>query len=162
MKSKPSRKRLIKRFWSRVIKKGADYCWIYTGRLDKDGYGTFFSSLPELNTRSHRFSKSLKLGRRLTDEELVLHTCDNPACVNPAHLYIGTEIQNRSDCVTKKRHAVGEKCHKSKLTDKKVAKIRRLWKTGNYNLCQLGRLFRVHDTTIGNLGKGRTWRHVPC
>ena len=89
----------IKRFWSKVQK--TDSCWLWIGGKDKDGYGLF--QLNGKQWRSHRFSKLISDG---LDNSLpvVMHTCDNPSCVNPAHLVNGTIQDNNLDKYLKGRH----------------------------------------------------------
>ena len=85
-------------FWKKVDKSSVNNCWIWTGLKDNDGYGWF-----RLNgmKRTHRLSVELD-GRDPTGM-YVLHTCDNPSCVNPEHLYVGTQKENVRDMIIRGR-----------------------------------------------------------
>ena len=81
-----------KRFWSKVRK--TSKCWIWEGHKDKNGYGRI--GLDKKYIRVHRFSYELKNGH-IPKGLWVLHQCDNPPCVNPSHLKVGTHQENQSD-----------------------------------------------------------------
>tara|TARA_R110000868_G_scaffold292821_1_gene553342 strand:+ start:502 stop:765 length:264 start_codon:yes stop_codon:yes gene_type:complete len=85
----------------------------------------------------------------------VLHHCDNPACINPEHLFLGTQADNMRDKRIKGRaHSLkGEMCGRAKLNAKEVAEIR----ASSDGPCALGRLFGVHHTTITNIRRGISW-----
>lgn len=99
---------LKNRFWSKVTK--SDKCWIWAGYTNRDGYGRFrkFDTL----VSAHRMSWELTNGE-IPATKHVLHRCDNPACVNPSHLFLGTHSDNMQDMYEKKRHGNGKSnnCH---------------------------------------------------
>jgi hypothetical protein len=107
------------RFWMKVDKDGPipshvphlGKCWIFTGTLRPDGYGTFSIRRPDdsgwMNAPAHRVSWILRFGEPPPDKPLVLHGCDNPACVR--HLWVGTYADNSLDMVLKGRAATGER-----------------------------------------------------
>jgi hypothetical protein len=91
------------RLWNKCVrrKRGRFVCWEFMGATDKDGYGKFTITAPagqvpkQKHIRSHQASWALKTGRLPRDGEVVMHSCDNPPCCNPAHLKIGDETTNR-------------------------------------------------------------------
>lgn len=94
---KPTEKQ-IERFNSRFVK--TDTCWIWTWKKDKDGYGQFHAR--PFTQRAHRFSYIVFKGP-IPDGHFVCHSCDNPSCVNPEHLWIGTVLDNNRDALNKGR-----------------------------------------------------------
>src|ERR1035437_9317920 len=96
-------------------------CWIWTGHLRIDGYGMFV--LDRKPTRAHRASWELHVGP-IPDKALVIHRCDVPACVNPAHLRLGTNDENMADMVAKGRQAKGPRIRNSMFTEDQVRAIR--------------------------------------
>jgi hypothetical protein len=90
----------------------------------------------------------------------VCHTCDNRKCVNPDHLFLGDIVINTLDMNAKGRNARGSMCPIAKLNEEKVAEIRRLNATGNYTKIGLARTYGVSFTTINNLIKRKSWKHV--
>lgn len=91
------------RFWSKVDK--TDGCWLWKGSLDKDGYGKF--SVEQQTLRAHRIAWIISFGD-IAPGLCVCHTCDQPTCVNPAHLWLGTPTENAADRDRKGRQAKGE------------------------------------------------------
>ena len=88
------------RFWKRVIK--TDTCWLWIGSINSTGYGTV--NLGVHTVGAHCYSWVITNGPIVKGLQ-VLHACDNPPCVNPAHLFLGTAIDNMRDCVAKHRWA---------------------------------------------------------
>lgn len=90
----------IARFWSKVNKGDIDECWGWLGYKGINKYGTFNPYYGK-TVYAHRFAFEITNGIK---PEICMHTCDNPSCVNPNHLVSGTQKDNMSDCVQKKRH----------------------------------------------------------
>ena len=113
----------IQRFWAKVRVRGPDECWEWTasrcgeyGQVGVDGTVQY----------AHRVSWCLANKHELDDPLVVRHSCDNPICVNPAHLFNGTQADNLQDCSDKGRIGMGERHYKAKVTDAEVEEIRRL------------------------------------
>lgn len=91
------------RFWRFVERRSADECWPWVGVRDRGGYGTF--AIPtRRKIGAHRFAYYIATGVNLTSADLICHHCDNPCCVNPAHLFRGTHKINTADMVAKGRN----------------------------------------------------------
>lgn len=146
-----------KRFWSKVKKKSPDDCWEWVGSR-QEGYGVML--VLGFNFRAHRISYFFK-HRNIPENLCVCHRCDNPSCVNPAHLFLGTSSENRKDCVLKTRHARGEGQHKHKLTEKEVSEIRSLHSLSGLSYDKLAIRFKVSKQTIYRVVNAFSWKHVP-
>lgn len=147
--------RALNKFWQQVDK--TDTCWIWTGTVDRDGYGTF--SIFNTGNRirgSHRVSAWLD--GRDPRGHTVCHTCDNPCCVNPAHLVVADVVWNNADKTAKGRNArfPGSTNHKSKLTEQDVLDIRA--DTRHYK--EIAKERGLHPETIRMAKTGTTWRHI--
>lgn len=171
------------RFWSKVNKAGPipehrpelGPCWVWTAYCDKKGYGGFCVGQSKMK-RAHRVSWKMHFGELPVDKPHVLHHCDNPSCVNPSHLWAGTNADNNADMMAKKRgvflrgdqhgarlhpesHAHGSEHHSAKLTEADIPEVRRRRREGE-PLSSIARSFGVHECTINDAVKGRTWKHV--
>ena len=135
-----------------------DCCHLWTGGKDKHGYG-FLGSGANNPLKAHRVSWELHTGRKITKDIYICHTCDNPTCVNPDHLFEGTHQDNMTDMVKKGRSLTGEKSHRSKLKYKDVINIRILLASGEMQE-SIGRKYKVSRKTIYLIKTNRTWRHV--
>jgi plasmid maintenance system antidote protein VapI len=162
------------RFWKKVRK--TRKCWLWMGNRNDLGYGIMCVLYKA--TRAHRISWKINRGA-IPAGKKVLHRCDNPPCVRPSHLFIGTQADNAQDMWNKKRgHAGiagprGERWHKShdgtlptgednansKLTEKDVLAIRRL-ATGGMEQRPLAKMFGVTQATISVVVSRRTWRFL--
>lgn len=135
-------------------------CWLFTGAVHRDGYGCINVS-GKRKAWAHRVAWQVAHGPIPTGK-LVCHTCDVRCCVNPDHLFIGTNDDNVNDMLRKQRHARGERNGLSKLTENAVAEIRALYASRTpgkkWGLAELSRKHGVRQTTIDAAAKGKTWR----
>lgn len=175
----------LERFFNKVQKsEDPDGCWLWTAAKDRRGYGRFFPSGERW--KAHRFSYAQLVGQIPAGLQ-VLHNCpggDNPSCVNPAHLWLGTHDENMADMSRKgrshaqahpetlargERHgrhthpetiARGEDAPNAILTDEKVREIRRRFAQGGITKRALAAEFGTHETNIGFIVRREHWAHV--
>ena len=144
-------------FWSKVKK--TDSCWNWKGAKVKHGYGEFWlnSSLQ----KAHRIAFRIFKGD-IPDGLIVCHTCDNPSCVNPDHLWLGTHAQNTADCVMKNRNWTGngEANGGAKLNSHQVIEIRARYAVGNVSRTPLAKEYGVSRTTIGKIVNRKKWKFL--
>lgn len=100
-----SRQPLPDRFWSKVAKRGPDECWPWTGATNQRGYGRI--KYDGRFHMAHRLAWSFHHERPIPAGLLACHSCDNPGCVNPKHIWLGTDADNMADKVAKGRHRSG-------------------------------------------------------
>lgn len=159
------RQTLEEQFWKQVQK--TDSCWVWTGAKFKcGGYGALkVGGRNGKVLRAHRVSWEMHIGV-IPEGLFVCHSCDNPPCVNPSHLFLGTPLDNTADCSRKNRMVQqkngyvhrGEKHWHTTLTEADVRKIREL--VGSMPYRALGRMFHVSSSTILDIKKRRVWGHV--
>jgi len=145
----------IERFWSKVNVAGPDDCWEWLGCRQSKGYGRIGIGCESF--LAHRVSFFLKT-RQQPGSLIVCHSCDNPACCNPRHLFLGTAADNSRDMVSKGRQnkACGENASRAILTEQDVRAIRRSHATYR----ELARRHSVSASTIKSAAQGTNWRHV--
>jgi hypothetical protein len=143
-----SSKPLAERFWPRVDK--TDGCWLWTGRQLPRGYGHILGAQRK-NVLTHRVSWELTYGPIPAGLD-VLHRCDNPPCVRPDHLFLGTDADNIADRITKGRP-------RSKMTVAVVRQARELYRAGQ-PLAELAEAHGVSETAVRHAAMRITWRHI--
>lgn len=172
-----------KRFLSRVETRGHDECWEWKGYRDKNGYGALY--INESNHRSHRVALAIS-GVAIPSGMCVCHTCDNPPCCNPAHLFLGTNLDNRRDMIKKGRGSSGDS-HWTQTMPHIIPRGRQHWSTripesicrGTDQACHkltddavrfirssplprllLAHMFGISRRRICAVQLGKAWKHV--
>jgi hypothetical protein len=182
-----SQQTLEERFWSRVDKKGLDDCWNWKGWRDKDGYGQI--KIGRKGILAHRAAYQFFTGK-IPDGLLICHKCDNPSCVNPNHLFLGTQKDNIQDAVKKGRMAandkhysrlypeklargnrsgrrlhpesyLGERNSRSKLAEEQVKEIRALYAMGDISIRKLATIYDMSKSSIWSVLVHKGWKHLP-
>lgn len=148
------------RFWNKVDQSaGPANCWPWLGFRNPHQYGRL--KFGGHIRQSHRVAWELANGRPIPDGMVILHSCDNPACVNPAHLSAGTPAENSADCKAKGRTCRGEANPKAKLTPDLVREIREEYGTGaGPTLHELAAKYNVGHVTIWNAVRRVNWGFV--
>jgi HNH endonuclease len=148
---------LISRFWSKVLVSTKTECWTWVG-AKATGYGTINLSENKRTFKAHRVSWVIHFGT-IPDKLCVLHRCDNPECVNPNHLFLGTYADNSTDKCNKGRASwLKHEAHPmAKLDKKSVEKIRSLYSTGNFTHKTLAEMFGVARRTVSHVTCEDNW-----
>ena len=144
------------RFWHYVNKNAKGGCWEWTGGCTRQGYGRYTIHHNLRTVGAHKYSWELHKGE-VPDKLLVLHKCNNRKCVNPRHLYVGTQKQNMKDRSEHGNLVIGENHWKSKLTWEDVDKIREMYASGKFSQSVLGKMFNTPQTNISNIVLWRNW-----
>lgn len=178
----PVPKSVAERFWKHIITH-PDGCWEWVGATKQGGYGKIGQSLPVQRTlQAHRVSWEIHYGPVPKGID-VLHTCDNPPCCRPDHLFLGTQVDNSRDMVRKGRHVSktrpeslrrgdnhpfrlrpetvlrGEKNSRAKLTEETIREIR-MWHQQGTSQQTIANRYGVDQTTISTVVRRKTWKHV--
>lgn len=159
------------RFWDKVEKCNhgdlcIDCCWLWGGVLVSDGYGQLYiGRIGDKRIRKPAHVVSWRLHNNMQCVPIAMkicHDCDNPPCVNPHHLWLGTNKQNMEDMTSKGRQfqPKGSLHGEAKLTEWKVQRILQLFITGHWSYKMLAERFGVTNTKIGQIIKGKAWLHV--
>lgn len=155
------------RFWSKVLK--TDTCWIWTGERSKFGHGRFLYN--SVRVSAHRFAYETFVGP-IPSGLLVCHKCDVPSCVNPDHLFTGTQKDNIQDCVKKGRWvqaklkaqhpewcARGEAAGNAVLKTEQALTILSMLRCG-VTLKTVSEAFGITQATASQIRSGKTWKHI--
>ena len=152
---------IVERFWKKVDKTdSANECWEWMGgKTKKAGYGQF--NLNGKMVLAHRLAWSLRYKREIPEGMQINHHCDNTGCVNPRHLFLGTQADNMRDAVEKGRLAnQGEDNGYSKLTEVQVLLIREIYGQGLAAQNLIARVYGVSETTISCIVNNKNWLHL--
>ena len=145
----------MERFWSKTVKNEKNGCINWIASKNKCGYGQF--RIGNKILYANRVSYELSIGGIPKNME-VCHKCDNPACVNPDHLFLGTHKDNMNDASVKKRfpNRKGQNNPSAKLTENDIRDIKILLQT-DLSQRKIGLLFSVGQTTISDIKMGKNW-----
>ena len=151
-------------FWN-FFEVDSNECWNWTRSMTNKGYGHF--SLNGKDMTAHRMSWILTNGE-IPNGLCVCHKCDNPRCINPNHLFLGTKLDNAKDAidkgrfrfVSKKDKAFGEKHGLTTLKNRDVKEIVHKYRNGIAKTTKLSKEYGVCVQTICNIVKGKTWSHI--
>ena len=136
------------------VNKIASGCWEWSGTRNNYGYGIILEK-GEKPIRAHRFSYELFVGK-IPDGMVIMHTCDNPPCVNPEHLKLGTKLDNNRDAHKKGRRPNGEKSHFAKLTESQVISIL----NDTRKQFEIAKDYNVGQDHISRIKSGKQWKHL--
>lgn len=148
---------LIRRFNTKWRESEND-CWLWTGSIAGKGYGSIKATRSRRWLYAHRLSWEIANGP-LPEGANVLHRCDTPACVNPAHLFIGSKEDNAQDMKAKDRHLYGVRNSEAKLTDAGVLQIY-AWSDKGWSQHRIADHFGLSQGTVFKILHGQRWAHL--
>ena len=140
-----------KRFWKKVDKRSKDECWNWIGGCTDRGYGCIGDG-SNRTISAHRLSWRLHF-RNIPIGKFVLHKCDNKRCINPTHLYLGTQSDNMRDRSIRNPESLQGR--PSKLDSREVQDVKELYSTGNFTHSLLSFMFKCSRVTISKILKGK-------
>lgn len=145
-------KSTAEQFWEKVDKRSGTTCWLWAGAITSAGRGNFQGK------SAPRMAWQLENGSPPPPNLYVCHICDNPACVNPHHLFLGTQADNMRDCVRKQRlnPRRGTQHHLAKLTQEQVGAIRRERRAGALQR-ELASKHGISKSQVGRIVRGQQW-----
>jgi len=150
---------VIKDFWKRVKK--TKTCWLWTGGKDAAGYGILnASALGKLPITAHVLSFAIHKKKPVPKGLFVCHTCDVNACVRPAHLFLGTHLDNMRDRDQKGRVASGTANGQAKLSARQVRAVRKEYAKGIESQASIGKRFGITNSSVCNIVNRKSYREV--
>lgn len=134
-------------------------CFEWTASKAGRGYGQIKIPKTRRQEYAHRLAYRIYHGE-IPDDKEVCHKCDNPACVNPDHLFLGSRKENAEDMAAKMRSLYGSRNPNSKLSDASVRKIRVLLAEGKMSQEKIARLFGTSQMNVSRIKRGIYWKHI--
>lgn len=151
-------KKVIARFWAKVDIRSSEECWEWKACKNRSsGYGFF--GIESKNRNAHRVAYEIHYKQEPGDL-FVCHRCDNPSCVNPHHLFLGTAKDNMADKIKKGRHTYGSRSNRNLLQEEDIPVIRETYAKGGITQKRLGEIYGVSEATISAMLHGRNWGHI--
>ena len=145
----------VDRFWSKIDKRSKDECWPWLDHTDKDGY-------PPFRVGKYRYKAGRVILFLTTGDDpgvnQACHSCNNPSCCNPSHLYAGTQSDNFQRAIEEKRAFVGQKNGRAKLTEADIVAIRGSSES-NRILCER---YSISNGHISRIRLQQSWKHIEC
>jgi hypothetical protein len=148
---------IITRLWKLCEPEPNTGCWLWTITRNRKGYGLVTAG--GKTRHAHRVAYELAVGP-IPSDMCVLHKCDMPSCINPAHLFLGTNADNMADRDRKHRQMRWERHFLAKLNRAAVLDIRARWQAGGITKQALADEYEVDPRTIAAVVEGRTWKEV--
>lgn len=133
-----------------------DSCWLWSGPINAYGYGRFCYKYK--SSMAHRTSYELFVGK--IENLYVCHKCDVRSCVNPKHLFLGTQKDNMKDCCNKKRQNLGSKNGMARLTQDQVLEIKRIGRCGDFTHLQIATKFKTSRSNVSAILSNKRWPHL--
>ena len=149
-----ARSTIKERLLSKSIQNSSTGCWEWKRAKDRYGYGAI--SVDGVICKAHRVSFEV-FCQAITNKRHVLHRCDNPGCINPDHLFLGSNLKNVADKVAKGRQYRGTRHHNAKLTASDVIAIRA---SSGLKLIDVAEQYGVHFSVISLIRNGKLWTHI--
>jgi hypothetical protein len=157
---RPKLNKTVKQKLSSLTLVKLEGCWEYIGGKDKDGYGMFWNHIEYKRVRAHHQSYLIYKGA-IPKGKWVLHTCDNPSCINPAHLFLGTPLENVQDMQMKGRKAptYGEFSGNHRFTEKDILNMFDM-KSKGFSQTDIADKYKTHQATISKILHGKRWGYL--
>ena len=146
---------MLQKLMSRIIQDDSSGCWVWQRGMSR-GYGTI--TVGGKTCYAHRIIYVLTYGDHIPDGWGVHHVCDNPACINPDHLIIGTDQENVEDKLSRGRQSYGEIHGPSKLTQEQAEDIRKIFWEDGVKQSDIARVYGVHQSQVSRIVHGRSWK----